>query len=50
MKKEIKRNIIIKNANQISKTAFKKSKNLSLTALHQNRKLYILQKQVNIAD
>ena len=33
MKKEIKRNIIIKNANQISKTAFKKSKNLSLTAL-----------------
>ena len=37
MKKEIKRNIIIKNANQISKTAFKKSKNLSLTALKKNK-------------
>jgi hypothetical protein len=33
MKKEIKTNIITKNANQTSKTASKKIKNLSLTAL-----------------
>lgn len=33
MKKEIKRNIITKNANQTSKTAFKKMQNLNLTAM-----------------
>lgn len=34
MKKEIKRNIITKNANQTSKTAFKKIQNLNLTAMN----------------
>lgn len=33
MKKEIKRNIITKNENQTSKTAFKKMQNLNLTAM-----------------
>ena len=36
MKKEIKRNIITKNANQTSKTAFKKMQNLNLTAMIKN--------------
>ena len=38
MKKEIKRNIITKNANQTSKTAFKKIQNLNLTAMVKNKK------------
>ena len=38
MKKEIKRNIITKNANQTSKTAFKKMQNLNLTAMKKNKK------------